>query len=49
MTGDDGALSLDPVRNVAGKDGSALGVWPVRDAEPARDRPKPAATAPSAP
>ena len=35
--------------NVSGKDRSALGVWPVRGGELARDRQKPAATAPSAP
>jgi hypothetical protein len=35
--------------NVSDKDGSALGVWPVRGGELARDRRQPAATAPSAP
>lgn len=35
--------------NVSGKDGSALGVWPVRGGELARGRPRPASTAPSAP
>ena len=35
--------------NVSDKDGSALGVWPVRGGELARDRRQPAATEPSAP
>ena len=35
--------------NVSDKEGSALGVWPVRGGELARERRKPAATEPSAP
>jgi hypothetical protein len=35
--------------NVSDKDGSSLGVWPVRGGELARDHRKPAATEPSAP
>ena len=35
--------------NVSGKDGSALGVWPVRGGRLAPDRRKPAPMAPSAP
>lgn len=35
--------------NVSDKDGSSLGVWPVRGGEVARDRRRPEATAPAAP